>query len=150
MYISALYILFSPGSYTSHWLMFFVVNTTGNKAYLILSYLILSPGGGEFPAQMASNAENVSIWWQRHDITWKCKVTRGLSRGDHNQRIERDFVLFIETSLKNMAVRWDVQCHHKSSKKEKDRILTKTNSISWQKQLTILSGIWWHLWLSTK
>ena len=42
MYISALYILFAPGSFTSHWLMFFVVNTTGNKSYLILSYLILS------------------------------------------------------------------------------------------------------------
>ena len=26
-----------------------------------------SPGTGEFPAQMASYAENVSIWW-RHDI----------------------------------------------------------------------------------
>ena len=25
-----------------------------------------SPGNGEFPAQMASNAENVSIWWRRH------------------------------------------------------------------------------------
>ena len=24
-----------------------------------------SPGTGEFPAQMASNAENVSIWWRR-------------------------------------------------------------------------------------
>ena len=23
---------------------------------------------GEFPAQMASNAENVSIWWRRHDF----------------------------------------------------------------------------------
>ena len=23
-----------------------------------------SPGTGEFPAQMASNAENVSIWWR--------------------------------------------------------------------------------------
>ena len=23
---------------------------------------------GEFPAQMASNAENVSIWWRHHDI----------------------------------------------------------------------------------
>ena len=22
--------------------------------------------GGEFPAQMASNAENVSIWWRHH------------------------------------------------------------------------------------
>ena len=28
-----------------------------------------SPGTGEFPAQMASNAENVSIWWRRH-IDW--------------------------------------------------------------------------------
>ena len=25
-----------------------------------------SPGAGEFPAQMASNAENVSIWWRHH------------------------------------------------------------------------------------
>ena len=27
-----------------------------------------SPGAGEFPAQMASNAENVSIWWRHHDL----------------------------------------------------------------------------------
>ena len=26
-----------------------------------------SPGTGEFPAQRASNAENVSIWWCHHD-----------------------------------------------------------------------------------
>ena len=26
----------------------------------------ISPGNGEFPAQMASNAENVSIWWRNH------------------------------------------------------------------------------------
>ena len=25
-----------------------------------------SPGTGEFLAQMASNAENVSIWWRHH------------------------------------------------------------------------------------
>ena len=25
-----------------------------------------SPGTGEFPAQMASNSENVSIWWRHH------------------------------------------------------------------------------------
>ena len=25
-----------------------------------------SPGTGEFPAQIASNAENVSIWWRHH------------------------------------------------------------------------------------
>ena len=27
-------------------------------------------GTGEFPAQMASNAENVSIWWRHHDHVW--------------------------------------------------------------------------------
>ena len=26
-----------------------------------------SPGTGEFPVQMASYAENVSIWWRHHD-----------------------------------------------------------------------------------
>ena len=26
-----------------------------------------SPVTGEFPSQMASNAENVSIWWRHHD-----------------------------------------------------------------------------------
>ena len=30
---------------------------------------IKAPGTGEFPAQMASNAENVSIWWRHHVIT---------------------------------------------------------------------------------
>ena len=31
-----------------------------------------SPGTGEFPAQMASNAENVSIWWRHHgDAIWQ-------------------------------------------------------------------------------
>ena len=31
-----------------------------------------SPGTGEFPAQMTSNAENVSIWWRHHEstVTW--------------------------------------------------------------------------------
>ena len=27
-----------------------------------------SPVTGEFPAHMASNAENASIWWRHHDI----------------------------------------------------------------------------------
>ena len=29
-----------------------------------------SSGTGEFPAQMASNAENVSIWWRHHGIDY--------------------------------------------------------------------------------
>ena len=31
-------------------------------------YLGNSPGAGEFPTQMASYAENVSIWWRHHVI----------------------------------------------------------------------------------
>ena len=31
-----------------------------------------SPGTGEFPTPMASNAENVSIWWRHHDIYSNC------------------------------------------------------------------------------
>ena len=30
-----------------------------------------SPGTGEFPAQMASNAENVYIWWRHHEVAFK-------------------------------------------------------------------------------
>ena len=33
-----------------------------------------SPVTGEFPAQMASNAENVSIWWRHHDRRWNLLV----------------------------------------------------------------------------
>ena len=31
-----------------------------------------SPETGEFPAQMASNAKNVSIWWRHHGDQWQC------------------------------------------------------------------------------
>ena len=38
-----------------------------------------SPGTGEFPAQMASNAENVSIWWRHHDESSSCIPVPSLS-----------------------------------------------------------------------
>ena len=40
-----------------------------------------SPGTGEFPAQMASNAENVSIWWRHHDWGWPTLLTHIASLG---------------------------------------------------------------------
>ena len=36
-----------------------------------------SPGTGEFPAQMVSNAEHVSIWW-RHHVTLKMQMNASL------------------------------------------------------------------------
>ena len=38
-----------------------------------------SPGTGEFPAQRASNAENVSIWWRHHDLLSKLGAPAVLS-----------------------------------------------------------------------
>ena len=34
-----------------------------------------SPGTGEFPAQMASNSENVSIWWRHHAVALQCRAS---------------------------------------------------------------------------
>ena len=42
-----------------------------------------SPVTGEFPAQKASNAENVSIWWRHHVFDFKpWRIRCGLSSAD--------------------------------------------------------------------
>ena len=39
-----------------------------------------SPVTGEFPTQMASNAENVSIWWRHHELlSWASHTTHMVS-----------------------------------------------------------------------
>ena len=54
-----------------------------------------SPVTGEFPAQMASIAENVSIWWRHHDNTH-------MRRGEHNGwYIHLNDKLVIYTSVSN-------------------------------------------------
>ena len=44
-----------------------------------------SPGTGKFPAQMASNAENVSIWW-RHHVEWIC-VGNGINTMQYSLKL---------------------------------------------------------------
>ena len=39
-----------------------------------------SPVTGEFPAQMASNAENVSIWWRHHVLKQWRLIAKGAPR----------------------------------------------------------------------
>ena len=39
-----------------------------------------SPGTGEFPAEMASYAENVSIWWRHHDPSVNYFITGSAER----------------------------------------------------------------------
>ena len=59
-------------------------NKYQSSASLAFVWGIHPPGTGEFPAQMASNAENVSIWWRHHvkiyftgkrlhNVSWKRK-----------------------------------------------------------------------------
>ena len=38
-----------------------------------------SPGTGEFPAQMSSNAEHVSIWWRHHESHWSLESRMSFS-----------------------------------------------------------------------
>ena len=61
-----------------------------------------SPGTGEFPAQMASNAEIVSIWWRHHRYTLslpECQVKAahecGLFRNRATRKIGRNALLAI-------------------------------------------------------
>ena len=42
-----------------------------------------SPEAGEFPAQMASNAENVSIWWRHHAFKWRGSMLTKASIGSY-------------------------------------------------------------------
>ena len=53
-----------------------------------------SPVTGEFPAQMASNAENASIWWRHHakgasrfaDSVWSCNDTTNFISINRNRQ----------------------------------------------------------------
>ena len=64
------------------------------------SLAFVSPGTGEFPAQMASNAENVSIWWRHHVITWT---------SDHLLPVEPLVTNFNEQSEKKIVLTFSVK-----------------------------------------
>ena len=57
-----------------------------------------SPMTGEFPAQMASNAENVSIWW-RHRGQRLWQTTAELILISHIGGLVQDGTIFIANSL---------------------------------------------------
>ena len=42
--------------------------TDQRKHWSSASLAFLSKVTGEFPAQMANDVENVSIWWRRHEV----------------------------------------------------------------------------------
>ena len=54
---------------------------------------------GEFPAQMASNAENVSIWWRHHGINRVITATRSLlivNIFNHIHLDDRKAIIFVQ------------------------------------------------------
>ena len=57
-----------------------------------------SPGAGEFPAQMASNAENVSIWWRHHGMT--------TAKQKHNITVSMTYGLYSLPIVVVLNVRW--------------------------------------------
>ena len=71
-----------------------------------------SPGTGEFPAQMASYAENVSIWWRHHVqllISQLCICHSGLAHNRDTSFSWRINILNFSTysSQYLLAVTWD-------------------------------------------
>ena len=64
-----------------------------------------SPGTGEFPAQMASTVENVSIWW-RHHVFWGLPLRSILSQA--NQLMTA--VLHLYSITTNMHTPWQQYC----------------------------------------
>ena len=84
-----------------------------------------SPGTGVCPAQMASNAENVSIWWSHHEFLLFSRVTSPcLRRWQHNHWCSYVFhygmifhvIFFVQHSLQSninrvyhceSTIKWD-------------------------------------------
>ena len=62
-----------------------------------------SLGTGEFPAQMASNAENVSIWWRHH---WFIRISLPLPSSGVTNNIQLSQYYFIQNSLCNLISDW--------------------------------------------
>ena len=66
-----------------------------------------SPGTGEFPAQMASYAENVSIWWRHHD-RWR-EVDGHIAKCKH-----QSFIRNTPSWLLCIVMVWDNGLHRLS------------------------------------
>ena len=71
-----------------------------------------SPVTGEFPAQRASNAENVSIWWRHHALQWRHDERGGVS---NHRRLDYLFNrLFSRRSKKTSKLRITGLCEGNS------------------------------------
>ena len=87
-----------------------------------------SPGTGEFPAQMANNTENGSIWWRHHD----CPVRNPTFDPTQGMNLSRDSWLS-KKSLYTVFFCLDKESVHLGVKPTNDKIGLSTkcdNSVS--------------------
>ena len=104
-----------------------------------------SPVTGEFPAQRASNVENVSIWWRHHDtplnhsplsysdITWAAWLLKSPRLGVQQflqANINENTKLPITASFERGVHRWPAASPHKWPVKQKTCNITD-NKGSW-------------------
>ena len=51
-----------------------------------------TPVTGEFPAQMASNAENVCFRWRHHDVVLKLNMEHGTANGSPGDNFDEEYL----------------------------------------------------------
>ena len=75
-------------------------------------------GAGEFPAQRASNAENVSIWWRLIEISIKDRIGKGNGLAPNNNRLGTLHIQYVTQMIYqsgwNLSYRREIQpnCRH--------------------------------------
>ena len=66
-----------------------------------------SPGTGEFPAQMASNAENVSIGWRYH-VGSSCRTAKKMMICTNPMTFERRLIVSCFCFSKSRMTSWNI------------------------------------------
>ena len=71
-----------------------------------------SPVTGEFPAQMASNVENVFIWWRHHGMFMSCRIHGWLSCQTCHLPIQTSLSFFSVCFLCLCLFSYQINIHH--------------------------------------
>ena len=100
------------------------------------------PGTGEFPAQMASNVENASIWWRNHGFGLKWFVWEILLRlRTNNSEIPLSLFFVCSACLDHLT-------HSDRGKMTAILQTTLSNAFSWMKMLEFRLKFHWSHYLN--
>ena len=81
-----------------------------------------SPVTGEFPAQRANNAENVSIWWRHHERCWKITAAPwSACHGNMQKFVHLVMRLWCRSLIEQIvSMWWDTLPSHKKTNNFRD------------------------------